>query len=168
MTIGERLKALRTEAGIQQAAVQQATGISRSSLSQYENGMRPPLDACVALAKFYRVPLDYLCCLSNDRTPVAPGTMDVAIASLGDLAPDSVTRAQLLAFLEAAAAYCRAGAPCGSAPLESARDYLAGLTDALRAASRGDLPGVLAGTDQAIGAALKVHQMPGELLRKGD
>ena len=167
LTIGERLKALRTEAGIQQAAVQKATGISRSSLSQYENGMRPPLDACVALAKFYRVPLDYLCCLSNDRTNVSAGAMDAALASLSDLAPDTVTRSQLLAFIEAAAEYCRAGSPCGSVPLEAAAEYLRSLTAAMQAAARDDVPDLIENVDGAIGAALRIHQMPGELIKRG-
>ena len=168
LTIGERLKALRNEAGVQQAAVQQATGISRSSLSQYENGMRPPLDACIALARFYRVPLDYLCCLSNDRTAIAAGSLDDHLAQLSELAPGSISREAILQYCKAAADYVRAGEPCGSSPLEAAAGCLNGLAYAMRAGAKNDLSGVLAGTDAAIGAALTVHKMPGELLKRGE
>lgn len=164
----DRLRQLREERDIKQINAADDLRIPRGTYASYERGTVPPPAVLCQLADYYGVSVDWLIGRSSERNPAAASAISGAVNALADLtaaAPDAET---VLAFFEAAAEYCRAGSPCGSAPLESARDYLAGLTDALRAASRGDLPGVLAGTDQAIGASLRIHQMPGELLKRGE
>lgn len=62
LTIPERLKDLRTERGLDIADVANATGISSSALSNYENDESKDIShrAILALAKFYDVSADYL------------------------------------------------------------------------------------------------------------
>ena len=55
-TFAEKLKALRLTRGLGQEDVSQGTGISRSSISMYENGQREPtFDTLFQLARFYGV-----------------------------------------------------------------------------------------------------------------
>lgn len=56
-----RLKELRLEKGVTQKNVSDATHISRSVLSQYENGVAEPTASVVSkLAQYYGVSTDYL------------------------------------------------------------------------------------------------------------
>ena len=57
----ERLKELRTEKGITQDMLAQATGLSQSALANWENGKRSPTaTAIITLAKYFNVTTDYL------------------------------------------------------------------------------------------------------------
>lgn len=59
--VGPRLNALRRKRGITLAALAEATGISKSTLSRLETGGRKPsLELLLPLAHAYRVPLDEL------------------------------------------------------------------------------------------------------------
>ena len=59
--VGPRLNALRLRRGITLAALADATGISKSTLSRLETGGRKPsLELLLPLAQAYRVPLDEL------------------------------------------------------------------------------------------------------------
>lgn len=76
ITIGDRLKALRTEFGkargarATQAEVADAVGIARSTLTAYEKGHdKPGRDTLIALADYYGVSMDAI--LSNSPT-IAP------------------------------------------------------------------------------------------------
>ena len=56
-----RIKAARKRAEFTQAEVQALTGISRSSLSKYENGeQEPPLETLGVLTELYGVSADWL------------------------------------------------------------------------------------------------------------
>lgn len=60
-SVSERLKKLRKETGATQVKLADATGISRSSYSSYEEGRAiPPLDTLLRLADFYQISLDEL------------------------------------------------------------------------------------------------------------
>ena len=157
--IGNRLKKLREERELKQSVVADETGISRSSLSQYENGMRPPLDACIALSKYYTVSLDYLVGLSNERQP-ASGSLPARFADLAQLAGDAaLTSTDVASLLDAMAAYYRRGAPCGDWPLLSMRGFADGLRSAMIAAASGNAPALLDGANAAAVAALDVTKM---------
>lgn len=69
LTIPERLKDLRTERGLDIAEVAKATGISSSSLSNYENDEGKDIShrAILALARFYGVSADYLLGLTETK-----------------------------------------------------------------------------------------------------
>ena len=60
-SVGPRLRALRTEAGITLAQLATTTGISVSTLSRLESGQRKPtLELLLPIAKAHQVPLDEL------------------------------------------------------------------------------------------------------------
>ncbi|MEU8461492.1 XRE family transcriptional regulator [Streptomyces sp. NPDC029003] len=59
--VAPRLKRLRAQRGLTLAALSEATGISKSTLSRLESGQRrPSLELLLPLAGAYRVPLDDL------------------------------------------------------------------------------------------------------------
>ncbi|ANZ13527.1 XRE family transcriptional regulator [Streptomyces noursei] len=59
--VGPRLKRLRTERGVTLAALAEATGISKSTLSRLESSQRrPSLELLLPIAQAHQVPLDEL------------------------------------------------------------------------------------------------------------
>ncbi|MEU5859604.1 MULTISPECIES: XRE family transcriptional regulator [unclassified Nonomuraea] len=59
--VGARLRHLRTERGVTLAALAEATGISKSTLSRLESGQRrPSLELLLPIAEAHQVPLDEL------------------------------------------------------------------------------------------------------------
>ncbi|MFE6690925.1 helix-turn-helix domain-containing protein [Streptomyces sp. NPDC057743] len=59
--VGPRLKRLRTERGVTLSALAEATGISKSTLSRLESGLRrPSLELLLPIAQAHQVPLDEL------------------------------------------------------------------------------------------------------------
>ena len=59
--IAKNLKSLRRAKKMSQKKVSMLTGITRSSLSGYENNVaEPPLCIVVKLADFYNTPIDFL------------------------------------------------------------------------------------------------------------
>lgn len=69
LTIGERLKDLRVERGMNQKEVEDQTGIPASTLSAYENDTvgNVNVNAIVRLAGFYDVQPEYLLCLTDNK-----------------------------------------------------------------------------------------------------
>ena len=61
MTLGERLTRLRSQAGLSQDALAERLGVSRQSVSKWENGVSTPdLDKLVKLGEVFGVSLDQL------------------------------------------------------------------------------------------------------------
>jgi transcriptional regulator with XRE-family HTH domain len=59
--VGPRLKRLRTARGVTLAALSEATGISKSTLSRLESGQRrPSLELLLPIAQAHQIPLDEL------------------------------------------------------------------------------------------------------------
>ncbi|WKX71343.1 helix-turn-helix domain-containing protein [Streptomyces sp. XD-27] len=59
--VGPRLRRLRTQRGVTLAALSEATGISKSTLSRLESGQRrPSLELLLPIAQAHQVPLDEL------------------------------------------------------------------------------------------------------------
>ncbi|MEV5505750.1 helix-turn-helix domain-containing protein [Streptomyces orinoci] len=59
--VGPRLKRLRTRRGVTLAALSEATGISKSTLSRLESGQRrPSLELLLPISQAHQVPLDEL------------------------------------------------------------------------------------------------------------
>lgn len=59
---GDRLRALKEAAGMNQTRLANRVGISRGSMSFYETGERmPTLDIACTIAAFFGVPITYLC-----------------------------------------------------------------------------------------------------------
>ncbi|MBG6135425.1 helix-turn-helix domain-containing protein [Longispora fulva] len=77
--VAPRLRRLRTKRGITLAALSEATGISKSTLSRLESGQRrPSLELLLPLAGAYNVPLDDLVGapeVGDPRVRLTPRTM---------------------------------------------------------------------------------------------
>ena len=68
VTVNERIKDLRTERGLNQVELAEATGIPASTISDYEqDGVNIPHTAVIVLADYFDVSLDYLLCRTNIR-----------------------------------------------------------------------------------------------------
>lgn len=61
MTIGQLLKTLRKDRGLNLVDVEKATTIGKSSISEYENNkVSPSVENLKILAEFYEVSTDYI------------------------------------------------------------------------------------------------------------
>lgn len=81
MTMGQRLLALRTRAGLSQEALAEQLGVSRQSISKWEtDGSIPDLDKLVRLSEIFGVTLDEL--VKGASAPEAATQEDTAPTSL--------------------------------------------------------------------------------------
>ena len=65
-----RIKDLREDNDITQKEIAEYLHIKQNTYSQYENGQRQlPIDALIALAKFYNTSTDYILGLTNETKP---------------------------------------------------------------------------------------------------
>ena len=65
-----RIKDLREDNDITQKEIAEYLHIKQNTYSQYENGQRQlPLEALIALAKFYNTSTDYILGLTNETKP---------------------------------------------------------------------------------------------------
>ena len=65
-----RIRDLREDRDLTQAQVAEYLHIKQNTYSQYENGQRQlPIDALIALAKFYNTSTDYILGLTDQRKP---------------------------------------------------------------------------------------------------
>lgn len=70
MTIGDRIKELRLEQGLNQRDLAAKMNISNSTLSQYETGQRAPSDDMKdRFACYFNVSIDYLMGRTNMKRP---------------------------------------------------------------------------------------------------
>jgi len=85
---GERLKALRTEAGWSQAELAENIGSDARQVSRYENNkVAPGLEAVIRMAETFNVSVDYLLIERAERRPLnAPSShVDARLADLDQL-----------------------------------------------------------------------------------
>lgn len=67
---GMRIRDLREDHDLTQKAVAEYLHIRQNTYSQYENGQRQiPIDALIALAKFYHTSTDYILGLTDVKKP---------------------------------------------------------------------------------------------------
>ena len=65
-----RIKDLREDNDLTQKQIAEYLHIKQNTYSQYENGQRQlPIDALIALAKFYNTSTDYILGLTNEIKP---------------------------------------------------------------------------------------------------
>jgi len=65
-----RIRDLREDHDLTQQAIAEYLHIKQNTYSQYENGQRQiPIDALIALAKFYHTSTDYILGLTDERRP---------------------------------------------------------------------------------------------------
>ncbi|MGD7708306.1 helix-turn-helix domain-containing protein [Microlunatus sp. Y2014] len=88
---GERLKALRTDAGWSQAELAAKIDSDARQVSRYENNkVAPGLEAVIRIAQTFNVTVDYLLIEQAERRPLnAPSShLDARLADLDQLTDD--------------------------------------------------------------------------------
>ena len=70
MSYAERIRALREDHDKTQAEIAELLKIGQRTYCDYELGKtRIPVDSLIVLAKLYNVSMDYICGVSDTRTP---------------------------------------------------------------------------------------------------
>lgn len=81
----QRLKELRTEAGLTQKEIAEKIHVGQNSYSNWENGNRKPTAEITSkLADFFKVPIDYLLGKSDIRNPYEKSELEILINQLND------------------------------------------------------------------------------------
>ena len=143
-----RLAMLRKRLEKNQDEVAQAVGISRTALSNFENGRTAlsRMDIAIALAQYYGVSLDYIAGLSPVPHPEKGDSLSAALNRLSGRSDNAAPSVEEIAMLvHAATAYLSSGKPCGVGD---------------------DAPQLLDHANAAAVAALEITKMPALLLAK--
>lgn len=93
MALGDRIRALRNEAGWSQAELALHIGVDAGRVSRYESGrITPSADALVRLAESLNISIDHLVIDDIPRRPLhsAEDVLGDRITSLGELADDDL------------------------------------------------------------------------------
>ena len=70
MNYAERIRALREDRDLTQTQIAQLLKVGQKTYSDYELGRtRIPVDSLILLAKLYNVSMDYICGVSDKRSP---------------------------------------------------------------------------------------------------
>lgn len=70
MKYAERIRALREDCDKTQAEIAEMLKVGQRTYCDYERGkIRIPVDSLIILAKLYNVSMDYICGVSDIRTP---------------------------------------------------------------------------------------------------
>lgn len=164
--IKDILRTLRSERDAKQSTVANDIGLAQGTYSSYENGITPPTENCIKIAKYFDVSVDYLLGLTNERKPTR-GTLEASINTLARLAGDTTsTSSSVLALLDAAVVYYRKGAPCEDIPMKAFNGFIQGLQDAMLAAARNDDAALIDSANAATVAALEIAKMPALYYKK--
>lgn len=71
MTIGERIAARQEELGLKQYQVAEQLGVTKTTMSKYENNVNiPNADILARLATALRTSVDYLCGMTANSAPL--------------------------------------------------------------------------------------------------
>lgn len=71
MTIGERIAARREELGLKQYQVAEQIGVTKTTMSKYENNVNiPNADILARLASALRTSADYVCGMTENSAPL--------------------------------------------------------------------------------------------------
>ena len=83
MTLGEKLKALRTAKKMSQRELAERIGIAKSVISFYESGDRfPSYDVLIKISRIFNVTTDYLLDIERERTVNVSGLSEEDIAAV--------------------------------------------------------------------------------------
>ena len=83
MSLGEKLKALRTAKKMSQKELADRIGIAKSVISFYESGDRfPSYDVLIKIARIFNVTTDYLLDVERERTVNVSGLSEEDIAAV--------------------------------------------------------------------------------------
>jgi len=83
MSLGEKLKALRTAKKMSQKDLAERIGIAKSVISFYESGDHfPSYDVLIKIARIFNVTTDYLLDVERERTVNVSGLSEEDIAAV--------------------------------------------------------------------------------------
>ena len=87
--LNEKIKQLRTSLNISQVELARKLGVSKQSVSNWENdNIQPSIDMLVKIAKCLSVSTDYLLGLNVEKTIDATGLTDIQIAHIRQIVED--------------------------------------------------------------------------------
>lgn len=87
--LNERIKELRMALNISQVELARKLGVSKQSVSNWENdNIQPSIDMLVKIAKCLNVSTDYLLGLNVEKTIDATGLTDIQIAHIRQIVED--------------------------------------------------------------------------------
>lgn len=83
MSLGEKIKTLRTAKKMSQKELAERIGIAKSVISFYESGDRfPSYDVLIKIARIFNVTTDYLLDVERERTVNVSGLSEEDIAAV--------------------------------------------------------------------------------------
>ena len=89
MELGEKVKKLRTDRGLNQTALAERLGVRKSIISAYESQMRmPSLEMLTKIALEFSVSIDWLLGLERTKSIDVAGVTDEQTAMLAGLAEE--------------------------------------------------------------------------------
>ncbi len=65
-----RISELRRKQHLTQEGLAQILNVTQASVSMYENGSNIPNDVLIVLSSRFKVSIEYILCITNDRSPV--------------------------------------------------------------------------------------------------
>lgn len=87
--LGEQIKSLRICRGLNQVEMAQIFGVTKQSVSNWENGnIMPSIDMLIKIANFFSVSTDYLLGLSESHALNTDGLSELQIAHIQALIND--------------------------------------------------------------------------------
>lgn len=87
-----QLKKLRTNSGINQIQLAEALGVTKQSISNWENdNILPSVEMLIKIADYFKVSTDYLLGLSSDHILKTDGLTELQISHIQSIINDFVT-----------------------------------------------------------------------------
>ena len=87
--LGEQIKSLRMSRGLNQVEMAQIFGVTKQSVSNWENGnIMPSIDMLIKIASFFSVSTDYLLGLSENHALNTDGLSESQVAHIQALIND--------------------------------------------------------------------------------
>ncbi len=87
--LSSQIRQLRTARNLSQVQLAKALGVTKQSVSNWENNnIQPSIDMLVKIARFFSVSTDYLLCLDDRQLLDTSGLSPQAIAHLQQLIDD--------------------------------------------------------------------------------
>ncbi len=163
--LSDTLRDLRTAADMLQNDLAKQIGVSRSTISNLENGREPDLDTLKHYCRIFNVSSDYLLGLSYEPRPAATDISSKLSFLQSVSGKDSLQSSDLVDLIQAMTRYIRTGRPAGESADREVITMIRALTDTLNAASDGDVPALLDASASVISQASAISRMPAALIR---
>lgn len=159
----KRLKDLREDHDETQDDLAKSTGISRSSIVNYEQGTRvPTADVVPKIASHFNVTTDYLFGLTNEPAKHTD-TIGAKITALQKLMPSTekpvISTENLNNLLMAIINLLVVDQQSGTLSVEILSDFINGMTDMVNSAMKNEVAAMLIASNKSASALLKLNQL---------